>query len=107
MAWLIIAVIAVLILLLLRKCALFTSSPSTWIEPRREAVNLAILPPRFIVFDLETTGLDAVRNEIRDQLERAAARFAGGVRERAEQSFESTPRRPILYSAWRITYNVI
>lgn len=67
MAWLIFVVILFVILLLLR-----ISSPPTEPSPRgiesvpptRGSVNLELLPPRFIVFDLETTGLDAVRNEI-------------------------------------------
>jgi DNA polymerase-3 subunit epsilon len=50
MAWLIVCAIIVVILLFLR--------------PRRKAVNLAPLPQRFIVLDLETTGLDPVRHEI-------------------------------------------
>lgn len=31
---------------------------------RRRTVNLSALPPRFVVFDLETTGLDPTKHEI-------------------------------------------
>jgi len=50
MEWLVVGAIIVAVLLLLR--------------PRRKTANLASLPQRFIVLDLETTGLDASAHEI-------------------------------------------
>lgn len=64
MAWLIIGAIAVLILLVLQRFDLLASPPFDTGQPPRKAINLAPLPPRFVVLDLETTGLDPVRNEI-------------------------------------------
>jgi DNA polymerase III epsilon subunit family exonuclease len=50
MVWLIVGAIIVAVVLFFR--------------PRRKIVNLASLPQRFIVLDLETTGLDPAQHEI-------------------------------------------
>jgi DNA polymerase III epsilon subunit-like protein len=64
MAWLTIAAITVLILILLRKLSLPTEPSLVPIQAPRKPVNIQLLPPRFVVLDLETTGLDPERNEI-------------------------------------------
>ncbi len=67
MNWLIVCAIVVVILYLLGKVSLGAKPSSGQVRPiqaPREPVNLKLLPPKFIVLDLETTGLDPVRNEI-------------------------------------------
>lgn len=62
--WLIIALAALVILLFVMKLGRSSQHPSAPVQPPRKPVNLQLLPPKFIVLDLETTGLDPDRNEI-------------------------------------------
>jgi DNA polymerase III epsilon subunit family exonuclease len=64
MEWLIVgAVILAIVLILVALKALSGGGGDFGVSPHEEA-NLSFLPQRFVVFDLETTGLDPARHEI-------------------------------------------
>ncbi len=97
MAWLIIAAVALVTFFLLKQLGLL-ARPSVYIgKPSHKTVNLAPLPLRFIVLDLETTGLDPARNEIIE---------IGAVRVNRDSDIHDTFRalvRPVRHIPKRIT----
>ncbi len=67
MTWLIVALILLVFVLLLKNLGCRTEPSQRDTEPLpplQGSADLGLLPPKFVVFDLETTGLDPARNEI-------------------------------------------